>query len=91
MPYTSEGLPFAPRSHTSYKAAIQAEPSRASKTAKYLKLLTVRACSDHEAAEALGLPLSSICSIRNGCKNQLVKAGTTISLYGRSVDRWRLA
>jgi len=92
MPHTDAGLPFAPNSHTSYKAALHAEPGRELKKAKYLRCLQEYGpLSDHQAAELLRLPLSSICSIRNGVRAQLVKNGTGTSPYGRTVDLWRLA
>lgn len=91
MPYTEQNLPFARGSHTSYQAAIAVEKTRGKQTARYLALLATGSYSDHQAAEHLGLPLQSICSIRNGCRDQLVKAGQVVSPYGRTVDCWRVA
>ena len=90
MPYEQD-LPYAPHSHTSYRGAVSAAPRRGRQTARYLALVTMRPCADFEAALSLDLPLSSICSIRNGVKDQLVKAGTTTSPYGNQVDRWRVS
>lgn len=66
MPYTESGLPFAAGSHESHQAAIQAEATRGDKTRSYLRALRAGGKTDHEAADATGMPLSSICSIRNG-------------------------
>lgn len=79
--------------HHSVKAAIQAARARGVKTRQYLDLLArVGDASDHEAATALGLPLSSICSIRNGVRNWLWPSDrTAISPYGKTVTCWRLA
>lgn len=94
MPYLDDAprLPFAPRSHTSYKAAQAAQRGHGEKTLNYLRLLQEHApLSDHQAAELLGVPLSSICSIRNIVKDKLQKDGTAMSPYNRIVDCWRLA
>lgn len=79
MPYTDAGLPFASGSHESHQAAVKASASRETKTRAYLRLLYRRGpLTDHEARAALGLPLSSICSIRNGAIHAgLVDKGET--------------
>lgn len=67
MPYTlQESLPFAKNSETSYQAALSQIGKRGPKTKRYLILLASGALTDHQAAASLRLPLSSICSIRNG-------------------------
>jgi hypothetical protein len=78
MPYT-EGLPFAPSSHESHQAAVHQLASREAKTRAYLRFLYRHGpATDHEARAALGLPLSSITSIRNGAmKCGLVDKGET--------------
>lgn len=91
MPYTDQSLPFAKGSHESYQAAVKAEATRETKTAAYLRFLFRRGpATDHEAATALRLPLSSICSIRNGAKHcGLVEKGDYAkpSPYGGSPCR----
>src|SRR5688572_17593250 len=93
MPYV-QGLPFATGSQTSYKAARDAARSRGAKTARYLSLLSVKGpLTDHEAAAALTLPLSSINSIRNNTVDcGLVERGTLErpSPYGKSCSTWAL-
>ena len=94
MPYTEVGLPFASGSHESYQAAVQAGATRQTKTSAYLKLLAKRGpLTDHEAAAALRLPLSSINSIRNGAITcGLVEKGSTTakSPYGKACRKWYL-
>lgn len=51
MPYTDQGLPFAPHSHTSYQAAVQTAPKRGKQTARYLALVTGKSYADFEAAQ----------------------------------------
>lgn len=94
MPFTQYGLPFAKGSHTSHKAAVAAAARRGPKTARYLRLLAERgARTDHEAAAALSLPLSSICSIRNNAVDcGLVVKGIAErpSPYGKACSTWEL-
>ena len=90
-------LPFAGATpisrHYSALAAQAAMPTRATKTLQYLELLdTVGAfgISDHGTAKAMGWPLSSVCSIRNGLGPLVVQAdGHDLSPWGRKVTRWR--
>jgi hypothetical protein len=92
MPYTDDGLPFAPRSHTSWKAAIDAAPRHARKRDRLLALYAeYGALSDPEVEVLTGWPRSTICSVRNGISLKLVKDGTAKSQYGKACDRWRLA
>lgn len=94
MAFTQDGLPFATGSSTSHKAAVSAAVNRKTKTARYLRLLaTCGPQTDHEAAGALQLPLSSICSIRNN----VVDCGLVVrgvdersSPYGKACATWRL-
>jgi hypothetical protein len=94
MPFTQDGLPFARGSHTSQKAAVAASARRGPKTARYLRLLAEKgARTDHEAAGALNLPLSSICSIRNSAVDcGLVARGAEErpSPYGKACSTWLL-
>lgn len=68
MPYTEQdGLPFAAGSQTSYKAARSVARGRGKKTLRYLAALKqrgVQGFTDSEASAFLGLPVSSLCSIR---------------------------
>lgn len=94
MPYTEQGLPFASGSRTSRKAAVAASATRQTKTARYLKhLAKAGPQTDWEASIALSLPLSSICSIRNGAIDDgYVERGTTErpSPYGKACSVWFL-
>ncbi len=98
MPYsdTQPALPFSGKNrisrHTSYLAAKAAAPGRASKSARYLSWLrAVGVATDWRAAEHFGWPLSSICSIRNGCvdRGQVEVAGIADGRYGKKVALWR--
>lgn len=92
------GLPFSGRTpiscHRSAQAAQAAAATRVTKTLRYLDLLKhagTRGITDHEAASAMALPLSSINSIRNGCGG-LVEPRTDehgLSPYGRKVTLWK--
>jgi hypothetical protein len=94
MAYTSQSLPFAAGSHESYQAAVRAEATRETKTRAYIRLLARRGpLTDHEARASLGLPLSSICSIRNGTvKCGLVEKGGYAKQgpYDRACRVWQL-
>lgn len=96
MPYTDQSLPFAGTTaisrHNSYKAAVAAQQARGAKTRRYLDWLRHAGhATDQGAAECLGWPLQSICSIRNALVDaNLVRAeGTQRGRYGRSVTVWR--
>jgi len=92
-------LPFSGTSplsrHHSALAADAAATRRGVQTLRYLALLKEvgrRGITDHQAATMLGMPLSSINSIRNGC-GDLVEPNpeeTGLSPFGRRVTRWRL-
>jgi hypothetical protein len=89
------GLPFARDSHESHRAAVKASATRATKTRAYLKLLYARGpLTDHEAAAAMALPLSSINSIRNGVVTSGLVEKTEIvrtSSYGQPCRCWYLS
>jgi len=91
-PIKIPSLPFSGRTplarHHSYLSAEAAAPTRATKTARYLAWLREYGpASDHQAAEALRLPLSSICSIRNGVMD-VEPAGATMSPWNRRCTLW---
>ena len=94
MPTTAQGSLFAAGSHTSWKAAVASDKRRGAKMRAYLCLLGSRGpVTDHEAAHALTLPLSSICSIRNGAMTaQLVTKAfeTRMGPYGHENQVWDL-
>lgn len=96
MPYTAEGSAYAPGEHgeTSHAAALHADRSREHKGRLYLKLLYTRGpLTDHEAAAALGLPLSSINSTRNGVMvYHLAQRGAVqrTSPYGQAAWTWEI-
>lgn len=72
----------SPARHSSFQAAAAVTPSRGAKTARYLELLRrLGPLSDHEAKDLLGVPLSSVNSIRNGLGNQVVACGWKDSPY----------
>jgi hypothetical protein len=76
------GLPFADSPHpiASHHSALAAEDSakrRGAKTMIYLRLLAeagASGLSDHAAARMMGVPLSTVNSIRNGCGALVVPA-----------------
>lgn len=94
--FTQDGLPFSgntplSRQH-SYLSAKAEAPTRASKTARYLELLSSGPISDEAAAEALGCKHSTICSTRNKLVElgQVEAAGSTESpVTHRKVTTWR--
>lgn len=97
MPYTSSSLPFSGSTpisrHHSALAAEHASVHRGKHTRAYLALLTQvgeSGVTDHQAAQMLGLPLSSICSIRNGCSDHVRPcAESALSPFGRRVTKWK--
>lgn len=73
-------LPFRGKTyrakHASYSGAIKATVTRGAVTLQYVALLKeLGPMSDHAAAKALGRPLSSVCSIRNGLGDRVVPSG----------------
>jgi hypothetical protein len=82
--------------HHSAQAAAAAARTRGQKSLDYLQLLREigpLGVSDHDAARMMGVPLSSINSIRNGC-GRLIEPRTDakgVSPFGRNVTLWRLA
>jgi hypothetical protein len=78
--------------HCSQQAAVSAAATRVYKSQRYLDWLRQRGrLSDHQAADDLNWPLSSICSIRNGLvdRGQVEVAGTIEGKYGKRVSLWR--
>jgi hypothetical protein len=98
MPFTDShpSLPWSGKTptsrHCSERAAVTAAQTRTWKMDQYLTYLTrVGRASDHQAADDLGWPLSSICSIRNGWfdRGRIEVAGTIEGKYGKKVTLWR--
>lgn len=93
LPLPFSGTTPISRQHSALAAQAAAE-KRGEKTLEYLALLDrvgADGVSDHDAARMLGLPLSSINSIRNGCAD-LIEARPDAhgaSPYGRRVTLWR--
>ncbi len=79
--------------HHSAQAAQHAAEKRGRRTLEYLALLSEvgeAGVTDHDAARMLGLPLSSINSIRNGCGELVEPANREgLSPYGRTVTCWK--
>lgn len=94
MPYTlQDSLPFARSSETSYQAALKQVGTRGAKTKAYLQFMAEGPATDHEAASRLRLPLSSVCSIRNGAVAcLLIEKGSTKrpGPYGCDCSVWIL-
>jgi hypothetical protein len=94
---SEQTLPFSGTTpisrHHSAQAADRAAVTRGKRTREYLELLAhigPAGVTDHDAARMLGLPLSSVNSIRNGCGALIVPAETAgQSPYGRTVTRWK--
>ncbi len=95
---TRTGLPWSGRTaisrHRSAQAAQQASATRVTKTMQYIALIEKYGrvgISDHQASKAMGWPLSSVNSIRNGCAG-LVEANPDqfgVSPWKRPVTLWR--
>jgi hypothetical protein len=94
MGITRQGDLFATGSHTSYTAAVATHPRRGAQARRYLQLLGTRGpLTDHEAQRGLGVPLASICAIRNTLITaQLVTRGfeTRRGPYGHRNQTWEL-
>lgn len=79
--------------HHSYEAAVDASKTRGKRTREYLDLLEkvgTGGITDHQAAQMLGLPLSSVNSIRNGCGDLVVPSDEEgLSPFGKKVTKWR--
>jgi len=98
MPWTDSQPPLpwsgkTPTSrHCSHQAAVSAASTRVYKSQRYLDWLRLQGrLSDHQAADDLGWPLSSICSIRNGLfdRGLIEVAGTIEGKYGKRVTLWK--
>jgi hypothetical protein len=75
----------------SVEAAKAAAPRRGRLRARYLEYLRLMGCaSDPMAADYLDVPLSSICSTRNGIKAQIEAVGKTAGDYGTPVTLFAL-
>ena len=61
--------------HGSATGAMAAASRRGALTLRYLALLERGACSDHEAARALGCGVSSVNSVRNGVAHLVEPSG----------------
>lgn len=95
---TDVSLPVSGKSpiarHHSAKAAQSAAVNRGRKTIEYLELLEkvgARGVTDHDAARMLGVPLSSVNSIRNNCGDLIEPRSDAsgVSPFGKSVTLWR--
>lgn len=94
---TQPSLPWSGKTptsrHCSHQAAVSAAQTRVYKSHVYVEwLLRMGRLSDHQAADDLGWPLSSICSIRNGLvdRGKVEVAGTIEGKYGKRVTLWRV-
>lgn len=100
MPFTPDTQPPLPFSgsnrisrHCSYLAARDAATSRGWKTQQYLDYLRrVGRATDWQAADYFHWPLSSICSIRNGCvdRGEVTVGGCARGKHGKLVTLWTL-
>lgn len=98
MPYTQLGIPWQGRSsiaaHASYQSAASVtKAERQTKRRCYLQQLQrVGRATDHEMAQQLGWPLSSVCSIRNACvqDGDVEAADLVTGPYGKPNARWRV-
>lgn len=97
MPYTEQGLPFQGLSpiarQNSYLAATAVAAGRVTKTQWYLAYLKRKGrATDHQAARALKIPRSSICSIRNTLTTAGLVEGvaSTIGPYGKRCTLWAI-
>lgn len=95
---TEPSLPFSgvtPESRSASQSGAQcAAPVRGRQTQRYVDLLRkLGPQTDHDAADYLDLPLSSICSIRNGAKALVEPWGHQLTMCrGRQKlrTRWKL-
>lgn len=96
MMHEQTSLPFRGKTyrarHASYSGAVTASATRGSVTLAYIALLkALGPLSDHAASKALGRPLSSVCSIRNGLLDRVVPSGEfETSEWGTKRVRWML-
>lgn len=87
MGYTEQGLPFQSTSQASYRGAVHAALMRGVKTQRLLDAYAdagTRGLTDAEASHATGLPVQSVCSLRNGLMNCAVvrRAGDRLGPWG---------
>lgn len=99
MPYTQDSLrlPFSGRSPISRQNSyLAAEAQRATRGTKKLRIVaylrTVEMATDQGIAEALNLPLSSVCSLRNALMSEGVVecVGRALGKYHHPVSLWAL-
>jgi transcription initiation factor IIE alpha subunit len=99
MPYTDDSLmlPFSGRSpisrHNSYLAAEAQRSTRGTKKLRIVEYLrSVEMATDQGIAEALYLPLSSVCSLRNALMSDGVVecVGRAMGRYNHPVSLWAL-
>lgn len=100
MPYTDSAtgmLPFSGRTprqrHNSYAAAMGQRSTRGVKKRAMLEYFRQHGrCTDQGLAEGLGIPINSICSLRNAlCSEGLLQhVDTAVGKYGFKVSVYRL-
>lgn len=97
MPYSNtNGSPYAsgPNGETSLAAAKHADETREHRGRMYLKLLYAKGpLTDHEAARALGCPLSAINSTRNAVMVYHLAERTDekrLTEFGQMAWTWRI-
>lgn len=95
MPYTQLGIPFRAGSQASYRGAEHAARKRGAKQRRLLEAYFTagaRGLTDAEAATAAGLPVQSVCSLRNAVKDcgLLEKSGARMGAWGVEVTVWTL-
>ncbi len=95
MPYTQLGIPFSGRTplsrQHSYLAAEAVATTRGEKKRRIVRYLdTVRAATDQGIAEATGIPLSSVCSLRHRLREDglIREVGRATGRYGHPVTVW---
>jgi len=100
MPYTGDTLqlPFSGRTPISRQNSyLAAEAQRSTRGTKKLRMLAyIRAngpVTDQGLADALGLPLQSVCSLRCALsQEQLIRhAGHAMGRYNKRVSLWEAA
>jgi hypothetical protein len=89
--YTQSGLPFQARSHSSYRGAEHASHRRGVKLMRLLRAYVAAGASGltgHEAVEATGLPMQSLCSLRAALADagEIRREGERLGRYGVVVD-----
>ena len=97
MPYTHDSLmlPFSGRTpqarHNSYMAAQAQRATRGTKKLRMLAYIRQHGLvTDQGLADGLGLPIQSVCSLRNALcsEGHLRHVGNTMGRYNKSVSLW---